>query len=371
MNRNDEINVKEARVRELMERLNLKGVLLKTQANFCWFTAGGINEVTVADTLGVTSILITESERLILSSRIEASRMTDDEGLSKCGFRLVQFEWFDGSEAAEVAKILDPKTVGCDSEGFGYACYEKDIRELRYSLLQPEVDRYRWLGRKASLAVESVLSIVKPGMRECMATGEVLRLLWYDRIDSICNQSAADKRSRDYRHAIATERPVDKYLMLNVNARKWGLVTTVTRAVHFGKLDGALRKQYEDNVFIECGMIAASNPGKVMSDIFSLTVDLYGQRGYAEEWKLHHQGGAQGYRNRDYIIFPESTEIIQVDQCICWNPTIAGQYYGTKSEDAFIARTDGPLMITEPIIFPTLSVEAGGVSFTRPGILEA
>ena len=41
-----------------------------------------------------------------------------------------------------------------------------------------------------------------------------------DRIDSICNQSAADERSRKYRHAIATERPIDKYLMLNVNARK-------------------------------------------------------------------------------------------------------------------------------------------------------
>ena len=108
-----------------------------------------------------------------------------------------------------------------------------------------------------------------------------------------------------------------------------------------------------------------------MSDIFKITVDLYGQRGYPEEWKLHHQGGAQGYRNRDYIIFPGSTEIIQENQCICWNPTIAGKQFGTKSEDAFIATVDGPLMITEPILYPTLSVQAGGISFTRPGILEA
>ena len=371
MKRTEEISIKEARLRELMKKLKVKGILLKTQANFCWFTAGGINEVTIADTLGVTSILVTERERFILSNRIEAPRMMEDEDLSACGFTLVQFEWFDGDEAKEVAKIVDLKSVVCDAQGFGYACRDKEIKELRYSLLQPEIDRYLWLGRKTSLAVESVLSVAKPGMRECMVTGEVLRVLWYDRIDSICNQSAADDRSRKYRHAIATERPVDKYLMLNVNARKWGLVTTITRIVYFGKVDRALAKQYGDNVYIGCGMIAASRPGTVMSEIFKKTVDLYAERGYPEEWKLHHQGGAQGYRNRDYIIFPTSTETIQDNQCLCWNPTIAGKKYGTKSEDAFIATGQGPIMITEPVVFPTLEVEAGGMSFTRPGILEA
>jgi Xaa-Pro aminopeptidase len=371
MTRTEEISIKEARLRELMKRLKVKGILLKTQANFCWFTAGGINEVTVADTLGVTSILVTERGRYILSNRIEAPRMMEDEGLGECGFTLVQFEWFDGDEAREVAKIVDPKRVVCDAAGFGYACRAAEIKELRYSLLPPEIERYLWLGRKTSLAVESALSLAKPGMRECMLTGEVLRLLWYDRIDSICNQSAADERSRKYRHAIATERPIDKYLMLNVNARKWGLVTTITRIVHFGKVDRALARQYADTVHIECEMIAASRPGTAMSEIFKKTVGLYAERGYPGEWKLHHQGGAQGYRNREYIIFPTSQEIIQENQCLCWNPTIAGKKYGTKSEDAFIATGQGPIMITGPAVFPTLAVEAGGIRFTRPGILEA
>lgn len=110
---------------------------------------------------------------------------------------------------------------------------------------------------------------------------------------------------------------------------------------------------------------------KRTEEISKKTVDLYAERGYPEEWKLHHQGGAQGYRNRDYIIFPTSKETIQDTQCLCWNPTIAGKKYGTKSEDAFIATGQGPIMITEPVVFPTLKVEAGGMSFTRPGILEA
>ena len=85
--RTEEISIKEARLRGLMKKLKVKGILLKTQANFCWFTAGGINEVTIADTLGVTSILVTERERFILSNRIEAPRMMEDEGLSKCAWR--------------------------------------------------------------------------------------------------------------------------------------------------------------------------------------------------------------------------------------------------------------------------------------------
>ena len=371
MKRIEEITLKESRVREFMKKHSLKAVLLKTQANFCWLTGGGINEVTVADTLGVTSILVTEEERFIISDNIEAPRMIEDEGLAKFGFKLVQFEWYSGDEAKEVAKIVDPKLVGCDVAGFGYQCYEKEIKELRYSLLQSEIDRYLWLGHKASLAVESILAMAKPGMRECMVTGEVLRVLWYDRIDSICNQSAADDRSMKYRHAVATERTINKYLMLNVNARKWGLVTTITRIVYFGKVEETLRKQYNDNVYIECGMIAASKPGVKMSDMFKTTVDLYTERGYLNEWKLHHQGGAQGYRNRDYIIFPSSTETILENQCLCWNPTIAGKKYGTKSEDAFIATKNGPIMVTSPVLFPTLSVRVRGIDFVRSDILEA
>ena len=97
MKRVEEIATKESRVRDFMEKHSLKGVLLKTQANFCWFTAGGINEVTVADTLGVTSILVTEKERFIISDNIEAPRMMEDEGLSEFGFKFVQFEWYSGN----------------------------------------------------------------------------------------------------------------------------------------------------------------------------------------------------------------------------------------------------------------------------------
>jgi Xaa-Pro dipeptidase len=63
---------------------------------------------------------------------------------------------------------------------------------------------------------------------------------------------------------------------------------------------------------------------------------------------------------------PSSPERVLENQCICWNPSIAG----TKSEDAFIVQAKGRLMVTKATVFPTLTITYGGEEFVRPGLLE-
>jgi Xaa-Pro dipeptidase len=370
MTRSEEIAVKERRLRDLMRERGFDAALLKTKANFSWFTAGGINEVTISDALGVSSILVTDRGRFVISNRIEAPRMMEDEGLSDLGFSLILHEWFEGGERAEVSRLLDPSKVACDIPALGYGCLSEEIAELRHVLLEPEVERYLWLGQKTSLAVESVLAGARPGMKESALIGEVLRILWYDRIDSICNQAAADERSRKYRHAIPTEKCLAKYLTLNVNARKWGLVTTITRAIHVGPLPAGLRAQYESTVWIENNMIEATKPGVATGEIFAKAKRCYAEKGLPDEWRLHHQGGAQGYQNRDYLVLPSDERRVREGQCFCWNPTIAGPEFGTKSEDAFIARKEGPQFITKAVLFPTIRMAVGQSTFVRPAIME-
>ena len=53
------------------------------------------------------------------------------------------------------------------------------------------------------------------------------------------------------------------------------------------------------------------------------------------------------------------------NQCYCYNPAISG----TKTEDAFVATKDGPVMITKPASFPKVVQEVDGIVFERPGIL--
>ena len=286
MTRPEETKTKMKRIRELLQRTGLRGVLLKRQSNFSWITSGGLNVVTIADIHGIASILVTADSAYVITNNIELPRLRDEENLGELGFEPVVFEWFSGQENEVVAKIVAPTQVGCDCPDSDYRNLEKEIRELRYVLLPAEIDRYLWLGEKTSSALEKMLTeFVQPGMKESELVGELSKALWKDRIDSVCYQSAADERAFRYRHAIPTERAIERYIMLNVNARKWGLITTVTRSVHFGKLDPGLARQYLDNTRIECGMIAISRPGTLLRDIFAKTCKLYESLGYPGDGK--------------------------------------------------------------------------------------
>jgi Xaa-Pro aminopeptidase len=265
-----------------------------------------------------------------------------------------------------VKTLVSIDQLGCDMPLEGLRFIGDDVNRLRYSLTPPEIERYLWMGERTSEAVESVLQEVNPGDTEAEITGELTRRLWKDRIDQVGFQAAADDRAYKYRHPIPTERRIEKYLMLCVMARKWGLITTITRFLSFQELSQEHRKQYEDNVFIECSMIAATRPGETTGKIFQKAKRLYEELGYGDEWKYHHQGGAMGYDIRDSICNAESVEVVQENQCFCWNPSISG----TKSEDGFIAQKEGFAFVTKPVLFPTLKIRAEGVDFIRPNILE-
>lgn len=367
MDRKEEIRVKEQRVRELMKLLGLDGIVFKKQSNYSWFTGGGINMVPVCTEMGFSTILVTDKEKYVIANRIEAARNMEEENLGNLGFNLLEYEWFESKEDELIKKIVPTMNVGCDVSVYSLKNIEPQIKEIRYSLLPSEIERYLWLGEKTSEAIESVLvEFVKPGQTEAEITGELARRLWKHRIDPVGYQTAADIRAYKYRHPIPTEKKLEKSLMLCVMTRKWGLIATITRMLNFGEASEKFRKQFRDNVFIECAMIAATLPGEKTGKIFNRSRDLYEELGYHDEWKLHHQGGAMGYDARDYICSSESEEVVQENQCFCWNPSISG----SKSEDAIIAMKNGFEFVTKPVIFPELKIEVDGITFKRPGLLE-
>ncbi|MFB3816303.1 MAG: M24 family metallopeptidase [Candidatus Methylomirabilales bacterium] len=366
MTRAEEIVTKEARLRALMERERLAGILLKKQPNFSWFTAGGYNMVGIATDLGVTSLLLTRSGRYCIASRIEAPRMMQEEGLAALGFELLEHEWYADREAELARRVVgDLASVGADVP-FG-DCRNLDgaIKRLRYSLTPGEVERYRFLGSVLSRAVEKVALTVRPGDAECEIAGRIGPELWPHRIDPTGLQVAADERASWYRHPIPTTRLVRKYAMICVNARYHGLIATITRTVHLGKPAAPLLAQFAANLEIENRMIAATRPGVPASVPLAAGLEAYAALGHAKEWELHHQGGAMGYTPRDLKVTAETREPVGEHQAYCWNPSIAG----TKTEDGFIATSKGPIMLTAPVIFPKIEYQAQGVTIVRPGML--
>jgi Xaa-Pro dipeptidase len=362
----DEMKEKERRVREFLQLKGLKALLLKRQANFSWMTCGGLNLVGIATEMGVTSLLITDNSKFVISNNIEAPRMIEEEGLEKQGFVIKTFPWFEDQEASIVKELLGEAPLGSDSPFPNAQMMAEDIARLRYSFTSDEQKRYRWLGKRVSIALEKTMMKTKKGEKESAVVGRLCKELWKDRIDPVTLMSAADDRISNFRHPIPTERRIEKYLMVSVNARKWGLIVSLTRFVHFGKLPKELREKYEANVFIDCTLMAHSRPRVPAREVLQKGIEAYKEKGYPEEWKLHHQGGSIGYTGRDYRVHFKSPDIIQENQPFTWNPSITG----TKSEDTIIVTSKGPEMITRPFLYPTLSLSVAGISFTRPTILE-
>jgi len=362
----DEIKEKERRVREFLQSRGLKALLLKRQANFSWMTCGGLNLVGITTEVGATSLLITEDSKFVLSNNIEAPRMIEEEGLEKQGFVPKIFPWHEDQEVALVKELSGDGVVGSDVPFPNATMLAEDIARLRYSLTPEEIERYRWLGKKASSALERTVMKTKKGEKESEVVARLCRQIWKDRIDPITLMAAADDRVFKFRHPIPTERKIEKYLMVSVNARKWGLIVSLTRFVHFGKLPRELKKKYEANVFVDCTFMAHTQPGIPVKEVLQKGIDAYRERGYPEEWQLHHQGGSIGYTGRDYRVNFKTPDLVQENQAFTWNPSITG----TKSEDTILATPEGPEMITKPILYPTLTIKGGGIRFTRPAILE-
>jgi Xaa-Pro aminopeptidase len=366
MTRAEEIATKEARLRALMEREGLAGVLFKRQPNFSWFTAGGYNMVGINSDLGVTSLLLTRTGRYCIASRIEAPRMMQEEGLAELGFELLEHEWYADREAELVRRAVGSlSAVGADVHFADCRNVDGEIKRLRYSLTPGELERYRFLGTALSRAVEKVALGVRPGDAECEIAGRIGPELWPHRIDPTGLQVAADERASLYRHPIPTTRLVRRYAMICVNARYRGLIATITRSVHLGKPAPALLAQFAANLEIENRMIAATRPGVPASAPFGAGLEAYQALGHGKEWELHHQGGAMGYTPRDLKVTAETSEPVAEHQAYCWNPSIAG----TKTEDGFIATSRGPIMLTAPVIFPRIEYQAQGVAIARPGML--
>ncbi|PMQ01995.1 MAG: peptidase M24 [Dictyoglomus sp. NZ13-RE01] len=364
MEKKEEVKIKLERVRNFLREKDLYAILIKKQPNFSWITAGGVNFVGMTTEIGVTSVLVTEREQFVIANKIEAGRMRDEE-VKDLDFEVIEYPWYEDKEIEIVNSIVGDKKVGCDIPYSNFIFVENDFRRLRFTLTEGEIDRYKYLGEKLAKAVEETLMETKKGDKEIKIAGRIAQKLWKDGIEPTAFMIASDERIRNYRHPISKDKEVREYVMASVNARYKGLITTITRMAHFGPLPENVIKQYRDNVEIECIMISKTKIGGEMRVPVLTAIEEYEKRGYKDEWKLHHQGGPMGYYPREIRVTPNTTEKILPYQAFCWNPTITG----TKSEDGFIVTPDGFITITNPIIYPTITIEVEGNKFVKPDIL--
>lgn len=365
MTRTQERCDKLKRLRAAMRREGLDVVFLTTRANFAWLTCGGSNHVNTAVADGVTTLAVTSRRTYVLANAIEAPRMMAEE-LSADEFTLVTFPWqSDAAKRQAVMDLVGRGRAAADSDLYGLPRVPPAITELRYSLTPAEVARYKTLGRDVSLLLETVGAELSPGETEQSVDGLMAELALAQGIRPLVRLVAADRRIEQFRHPIPTETRIRRRAMIVICGERGGLIVAATRLVNFEKLSASLRRKHEAVCRVDAALIAATQPGRAVGDVLAEGLAAYAREGFAGEWQRHHQGGPTGYAGREFLATPGEARPVRTHQAFAWNPSITG----TKSEDTILATESGPVILSAPVDWPTVEVEAGGLTLRRADIL--
>lgn len=364
--RHAEIEVKVANLRADMKARGWDAVYISKSEHFAWITAGGDNIVTRYSEGGVCAIVVTADNRYFICNNIETQRMLVEEKLGELGFEERSCYWFENKTEEFLKEIVGTGIVAADIPLPGSQDANPVLLEREKVLCDNEVARYLYMGEVFSHVIENYIPTVKPGDTEIKIAGGLAAMMWSAGLEPVLLLVATDHRIYDYRHAIPTDKKLEKFLMISCNARYKGLITKITRMAYFGDLPDDLREQYNKTVHIENVMADATRPGVDDIELFELSKKLYAEAGYPEMWKVHHQGGPQSYTNGFYLMNQDAHGIVRENEVYGYNPSITG----TKTEDGFIVTKDGPIFATFPVIFPKIREVINGQEYVRPGILE-
>lgn len=310
------MNEKEKRLAAWCRAKGVDGVWLRRRTNIAWLTDGADVHVDSSSSTGIASLLWTPKKRVAFTTSIEGPRLAAEE---LPDWDLHQTPWWkrgtspDGNLATDFPD--DP------------------FADLRSPLTALELKRVRALGKTAAGALQSVMKWVKRGMSEHEIAGELAGRLRKDGIFAPVLLVAADARVDRFRHPIPTSARVRKKVMVALCPRQFGLMVAMTRIVHFGQPSADLLSRHEAVCRVDAALHQATAVGRRWCDILSAGLDAYRETGFADEWKLHHQGGPVGYEGREFKATPTETRKVVENQLVGWNPSIAG----TKSEDTILS----------------------------------
>jgi len=364
--RKAEIDQKLAKLRSAMTAEGLAGVLINKSSHFAWISAGSDNICTRYKEGGICTILVTKDKAYYICNNIEALRMIEEQYLDQLGFEERGMFWYEDKTQDIIKEIIGNGKIASDSGMPGTVDAEPMLLQFEKVLCDNEIGRYLHMGKVFSETIESYMKTIRPGDTEIAIAGRLSAKMWENGLEGVLFLVAADERIYKHRHAMPTDKKVEKFLMVSCNARYKGLVTKITRMIYFGKLPEDLKIQYQKTVDIENKLAVMTKPGIDDIEIFEMSKKLYAEAGYPDMWKVHHQGGPQSYTNGFYLITPAKHEKVQLHQIYGYNPSITG----TKTEDAIVITEDGPLFVTYPVYFPKLTSVVDGMEFVRPGILE-
>ena len=361
--RQHEIATKLGRLRARMVEHQLDVVTLNNIANVAWLTGGASTYVNMATENGIATVVVTAERAIIVTDRIEAPRLEQEEHLGELGFTFAVDPWY--ARGGELARLIAGLRVGHDGPGTGHDL-SADLRDLRTHLQPEDVTRIQAGGQLAAAAMQTALSDVHPGMPEYAVAARLAAASREVGGVAVVNLVASDARIAAFRHPLPSEKAVERYLMAVLCLRKEGMIASVTRLIHFGPMPDELRTKALAVARVDARMIHGTQPGRTMGEMFALARQAYAEAGFPEAIEEHHQGGSAGYQSREVFALPDNPTQIALHQAFAWNPSVRG----VKSEDTILTTDNGPVVLTAVDGWPTWDITVDGMTIARPAIEE-
>jgi Xaa-Pro aminopeptidase len=365
-----EIAEKGARLVRLAEAAQLRGILLATQPNFSWVTGGLTNRIDGSRESGNGALLFTvDGGRYVVANTIENPRLAT-EALVGAGFESIEYGWTEerADPALPVRLSIDAAggPIGSDMLLAGAVSLEQEISRLRAPLTRLELQRYRELGAAVGCTIGAVARAVDVGATEQDVAGLLASALAPLQIRPVVLLVAADDRIARYRHPTPTSARWTRRLMIATCAERGGLIVAASRLVHIGGPDAELTRRTRAAALTYATLLRATRAGATGARLFEAAVSGYAAAGFPGEERLHHQGGAIGYRPREWVAHPYSDDVVTPPQAFAWNPTVTG----TKIEESCIVHQDGRIVaLTSSPEWPGIEVDVNGQRVTVPDVL--
>src|SRR5262245_11816720 len=163
MNRREELEDKLAQVRRWLAQTDAAAVHVAGNAAFAWLTCGGDNCVSLGAEEGAAGVLVTSDQAFLLGANNELQRILDEE-LAEVPLEPISWPWYQPTQARTLVERLAARApVVSDLGQLGLSRAAASFAALRFTLLPPEIERYRRLGQDAAAAVEAACCEARPG----------------------------------------------------------------------------------------------------------------------------------------------------------------------------------------------------------------
>jgi antitoxin VapB len=366
-----ELQQKQHRIQQFLVDNSLDAILMSRHDNIAWATAGLVEmRVAIPSETAVGSLLFTRiGERYYLTTNNEAPRLAEEE-FAALDYKAIIRPWHANDVPAAIEKIVGTKSVdegrvASDDASSGLPVIS--MQPLRLALTESEIDRYRWLGRYTANAVTETLLDLSPGMTETAMQAMVAERLLALSILPTVLLMGADNRIRNYRHAVARAGVLQQFGMLNLCSRRWGLAISITRFVHFGAMPAELAEKFLAVAHVNARLLHATREGATSDALFTVAQRAYAEQGFPGEEQKHHQGGATGYAEREWLARPGGPERVLDNQAFAWNPSLQG----AKVEDTVVLHNGRIEVLTGTPRLPVVETIQNGTVYPSAGVLLA